>query len=83
MGKKQFEIGQLIRLGPWFGRVTDIFTSERTGEKFARVRLSKHLPGITEVHTMEDLSPATEEQANRARAAELRRHTEAWEAICP
>ena len=51
--------GDLIRLGPWCGRVVDILTSETTGERFARVQLLKHQPGVTEVHPVSALKSAT------------------------
>ena len=50
--------GDVIRLGPWYGAIAEILTNE-DGDIFARVKLVKHRPGITEVHPLSALTPAT------------------------
>ena len=71
----------LVRLGPWFGRVVDILTSCSTGEKFGRVHFAKHLPGVTEVHPLGALSPATIEQVREAQDAMEARFKASWEEL--
>jgi hypothetical protein len=72
------EIGNLIRLGPWFGRIIDILESTTTGEKFARVKLVKHQAGITEIHPVADLAPATVEQVQQTMNAVRARQAKPW-----
>ena len=50
--------GDIIKLGPWSGAIVEILTNE-DGAKFARVKLVKHRAGITEVHPLKNLKPAT------------------------
>ena len=50
--------GDIVKLGPWSGAIVEILTNE-DGAKFARVKLVKHRPGITEVHPLDNLRPAT------------------------
>ena len=46
-------INSLVRLGPWHGRIVDFLVGEKTGERFARVKLLKHIADITEIHPVE------------------------------
>ena len=48
----------MLPLGPWHRRIVDILTSAATGEQYGRVKLVKHLPGVTEVHPLSAFKPA-------------------------
>lgn len=67
------KIGSYIRLGPWCGRIVAVLTDDETGEKYARVKLLKHIPGVTEVHPLGDLKPATVEELEKE-AARMKRN---------
>lgn len=75
------EAADLIRLGPWFGRITSLLTCDTTGEKFARVELVKHWGVVTEIHLLADLTAATIEQVRQAIDAIRDQQEATWAAI--
>lgn len=72
------QLNDLIRLGPWFGRIVGILTDDATGEKFARAKLIKHWTVVAEICPIVDLSPATEAQVQQAMNAVQERQKVEW-----
>ena len=56
--------GDIVKLGPWNGVIVDLMTNE-DGECFARVKLVKHKPNITEVHPANLIKPSTMEAVTK------------------
>lgn len=75
------QLNSIVRLGPWHGRVVDILTSDATGEKYCRVKLIKHAPGVTEIHPLHSLKPATLTDAEWELKVIQERYTQAWQEV--
>ncbi|MBN2007084.1 MAG: hypothetical protein JXA21_27280 [Anaerolineae bacterium] len=74
-------VNSIVRLGPWHGRVVEILTSDSTGEKYARVKLIKHAPGVTEIHPFSALKVATLSEAEWELKVMQDRYAQAWQEV--
>lgn len=74
-------INSIVRLGPWHGRIVDILTSDATNEKYGRVKLIKHLPGVTEIHPLSKFKSATLTDAEWESQVMQERYQQAWQEV--
>lgn len=74
-------VNSIVRLGPWHGRVVEILTSDSTGEKYGRIKLIKHAPGVTEIHPLSALKVATLNEAEWELKVMQDRYAEAWQEV--
>jgi hypothetical protein len=77
----EIKLNSIVRLGPWHGRVVDILTSDSTGEKYGRIKLIKHAPGVTEIHPFSVLKPATLTDAEWELKVMQERYAQAWQEV--
>ncbi len=79
--QSQIIINSIVRLGPWHGRIVDILTSDTTDEKYGRVKLVKHLPGVTEIHPLNKFKPASLTDAEWELQVMQERYQQAWQEV--
>jgi len=77
----EIKLNSIVRLGPWHGRVVDILTSDNTGEKYGRIKLIKHAPGVTEIHPFSALKLATLTDAEWELKVMQERYAQAWQEV--
>ncbi len=79
--QSQIAINSIVQLGPWHGRIVDILTSAATGEQYGRVKLVKHLPGVTEVHPLSAFKPANLADVEWELETMQARYQQAWQEV--
>ncbi len=79
--QSQIALNSIVRLGPWHGRIVDILTSAATGEQYGRVKLVKHLPGVTEVHPLSAFKPADLADVEWELETMQARYQQAWQEV--
>lgn len=77
----EIALNSIVRLGPWHGRVVEVLTSDSTGEKYGRIKLIKHAPGVTEIHPFSALKLATLTDAEWELKAMQDRYAQAWQEV--
>ncbi len=79
--QSQITINSIVRLGPWHGRIVDILTSTATGERYGRVKLVKHLPGVSEVHPLSAFKAASLADVEWELETMQARYQQAWQEV--